>query len=239
MKLAFLFLFLGLSMACKSRKEGSEPLVQPAISSELITLQTFPCRGYCPVFTITVRHNGLLEYNGERFVQKTGPATAQLTPTELARLRIEVTKTNLWEYPDQIKSQIMDAPYATLTVSREGKTKSVNGSMDRPKPLLELEKLIRNIAEAHGLKVLEGVNPNTSAPPKGEVILKLRPEENAGNWIARFGEVKLRLVRRLHDNTWLVDYDPAQIGEKQVIELLKSTAGALEVQANHPVEDRH
>ncbi len=239
MKHSFLFLLLLLSGACKSRKEVAEPAVQPATAPQLITLQTFPCRGYCPVYTLTVRHNGLLEYNGERFVQKTGPATAQLTPTELARLRIEVTKTNLWEYPDHVKSQIMDAPYATLTVWNGDKTKSVNGSMDRPKPLLELEKMLKNIAEAHGLKVLEGVHPNTSAAPKSEVIVKLRPEENAGNWIARFGELKLRLVRRLYDNTWLVDYDPAQIGEKQVIELLKSTAGALDVQANHPVEDRH
>ena len=238
MKHTFFLTLIVLFAACKSRKEVPVP-AQPAAAAYLIALETFPCRGYCPVYRLAVYQNGVLEYNGVRFVERTGAATAMLAPDELAQLRIEVTKANLWQYPDQIKSQVMDAPYATLTVWDGTKTKSVNGSMDRPRQLLELEKMLKNIAEAHGLKVLQGVNPNLTPSTKSEVILKLRPEENAGNWIARFGEVKFRLVRRLHDNTWLVAYDPKQIEEKQVIELLKATDGALEVQANLPVDDRN
>ena len=213
--------------------------VQPAVGVKLAALQTFPCRGFCPVYMLTIYENGLLEYQGEKFVEKTGAASATLSPEELAQIRRVVTATNLWQYPDEVETRVMDAPYATLTTWNGDKTKSVRGSIDRPQPLLDLEKLLKSTAEAHGIKVIKGVNPNQPAAVSGEVIVKLKPEENAGNWVARFGEIKLRLVRRLYDNTWLVSYDPAQIEEKQVIELLKTTDGALDVQANHPVKDRN
>ncbi|MEO6038083.1 MAG: DUF6438 domain-containing protein [Saprospiraceae bacterium] len=206
---------------------------------KLVALQTFPCRGFCPVYILTIYQNGLLEYQGDRFVEKTGPASAMLRPDELSQVRKAVTTTNLWSYPDEVETRVMDAPYATLTTWNGEKTKRVRGSIDRPKPLLDLEKLLKNIAEAHEIKVIHGINPNQPAATTGELIVKLRPEENAGNWIARFQEIKLRLLRRVYDNTWLVSYDPTQIEEKQVIELLKSTDGALEVQANQPVEDRN
>lgn len=233
-KSSFLLLLIVPFGACKSQRE-----VPAATPVKLVSIQTFPCRGYCPVYTITVYDDGLLEYNGERFVEKMGTAKATLTREELAQLRMEVTTANLWTYPEDIQSKIMDAPFTTLTVWQGDKSKSVRGSIDRPKPLLELEKRLKNTAEAHGLKVLQGVNPNANPAPQGEVIVQLRPEENAGNWIAQFKQTKLQLVRRLQDNTWLVSYDPARIEEQQVIDLLKATDGALEVQTNRPVKDRN
>lgn len=136
---------------------------QPAADTKLVSLQTFPCRGFCPMYTLTAYNSGLLEYNGEKFVEKVGTATVTLTAKELEQLRSETAKVDLWQYPDDIKSQVMDAPYATLMVWKDGKTKSVRGSIDRPKPVLELEKLMKNLAEAHGLKVIKGVNPNPPA----------------------------------------------------------------------------
>ncbi|MEO6759754.1 MAG: DUF6438 domain-containing protein [Saprospiraceae bacterium] len=231
--LFFLFL-LASAWQCKSHKDG-----QPSATAKLVALETFPCRGYCPVYQLTFYQNGLLEYNGEKFVEKTGPASTMLGAEELAEIRQEVAKTNLWQYPQEVETQVMDAPYATLTTWNGDQIKSVRGSIDRPKPLLELEKLLKNTAEAHGIKVINGVNPNMPAVDANEVIVQLKTEINAGNWIARFEEIKLRLVRRLYDNTWLISYDPEQISEQQVMELLKSTDGALDVQPNHPVQDRH
>ncbi len=160
--LLFLLVIIAAFGNCKSQKEQATA-ASPVADTKLIALQTFACRGFCPIYTLTFYNSGLLEYNGERFVEKTGAATVKLTPAEVAALRGEVTKTNLWQYPDEIKAQVMDAPYATLTVWDGDKTKSVRGTIDRPKPLLELEKILKNLAEAHGLKVIKGVNPNEPA----------------------------------------------------------------------------
>jgi hypothetical protein len=235
---AILLLFISLTLMsaekCKKKSSGGD-------TSNLIGLETGPCFGYCPVFKLDVLNNGLVRYEGLRFVEKEGQDSFKLTETELKQLKTKVKEVNLWQYPDMIKTDVVDAPFATLTAYEAGKSKRVRGSIDRPAPLLELEGLLKDLTEAHGIQVKRGVNPNT--PPAGtqqEVIVKLKPDVNAGNWINQFTEFKLRLVRRISaENMWLVAFDPKQIEEKTLIDLLKDTEGVVEVQANKPAKDRN
>lgn len=209
--------------------------------TNLVSLETGACFGFCPVFRLEVLNNGLVRYEGKKFVEKMGKDSFRLTEPELKQLKAKVKEVNLWQYPDMIKTDVMDAPFAILTAYQEGTAKSVRGSIDRPTPLLELEGLLKDLAEVYGIQVKRGVNPNTA--PEGsmkEVIVKLKPDVNAGNWINQFTEFKLRLVRRIStENTWLVAYDPKQIEEKTLIDLLKDMEGVIEVQTNKPVEERN
>jgi len=232
----FILLLFMAVFACKSQKS-----VHTASHAPFVGLQTSGCFGYCPVFKLTVLGGGLVRYEGERFVEKEGRDSFMLTKEELVRLRAKVASVNLWQYPDRIESQIMDAPSATLFAYDSAKTKRVSGSIDRPVPLLELENMLKDLAEAHGLQVKRGVDPRAvPADAKKELILKLKPELNAGNWIAQFTEFRVQLVRRISsENIWLVGYDSKQIDEKTIIELFKNTEGVVEVQANAKVEDRN
>lgn len=201
-------------------------------SAPMVELRTGGCFGYCPIIRLTVRHDGWVEYAGGQFAERQGLDSFRLTEQEIRQLRKEVQKANLWQYPDKIESQVVDAPWSTLIVYRDGASKSVLGSMDRPAPLLELENTIKNLAEAHGFQVKQGVNPKE--PPPGtrrEVTVTLRSDLNAGNWIAQFRDIRLLLIRRVSaENKWIVAYDPAEISEKGLIELFRSTDGVLGVQ---------
>lgn len=222
----FLLLFAAL-FACKTRKEAPPK----TDSTNLIRLVTQGCRGYCPVFSIDFRSNGSATYEGTRFVEKIGKMDFQLTPEELTKLKAEVQKVNLWQYPENIESRIADAPYATLTAYDGGKSHPVSGSIDRPKPILELEIFLKDLAEAHGLKVKKGVNPDDPMLKlTAQVVVKLKPDINAGNWAGKFGEdIKVRLVRRVStENNWLLAYNPTQFTEKQFIDLLKDIEGVLD-----------
>lgn len=232
--LLFALASLTLVAAGKCRKSAAD-------ASPLVGLETSGCFGYCPVFKLNVLNNGLVRYEGLQFVEKTGKDSFQLTFDELKRLKTKVQEVNLWQYPDLIKTQVADAPFATLTAYKADSSKNVRGSIDRPKPLLELEDLLKDLAVAHGFEVKRGVNPNE--PPAGtlkEVMVKLKPEVNAGNWITQFQEFKLRLVRRLgEENIWLVAYDPKQIDEQTLLETLKNVDGVVEAQKNMPVKERN
>lgn len=222
--------------ACKTQKNNTLPAGTPFIG-----LQTGGCFGYCPVFKLTVLTNGQVRYEGGQFVEKEGRDSFLLTAAELAQLRSKVTAVNLWQYPDHIHSDIMDAPSATLTAYDSKRVKSVSGSIDRPAPLLELENMLKDLAEVHGLQVKRGVDPRAvPETSKKELIVKLRPELDAGNWIGQFIDIRLRLVRRISaENIWVVAYDSQEITEKSIIELLKNTDGAVEVQVNAKVQERH
>lgn len=212
-----------------------------ARTGDLIAFESHGCRGWCPVYKLLFRNNGTAVYEGIRNTVKAGTTEFKITKEELSRLQRATDAANVWQYPEQIPSNIADAPGGIITVFRGSAQKRVSGTVDRPKPLLELEALMQALADAQDLDVKTGVNPNEiPVTSRSEVIVTLKKEVNAGNWIARFGEIKLRLVRRISaENTWLVAFDPAQITEKTLIEMLKSTEEVLEVQPNKAVEERH
>ena len=219
----------------KSTAKGAD------LTIPLVELETGACFGFCPIYKLTVYPDGRAVYTGKQFVEREGEFAFQLTPEELKSLKKTVTDVNLWQYPERIPSQIADAPGATLRVFNEDGPKSVSGSIDRPKPLLELEEQIKAIGSAHGLELRRGVNPRDPARAnRREVIVLLDDAANAGNWITRFDDLKLQLVRRLGEpNQWVVAYDAGQITEAQLIERFKSTPEVKTVQPNRSTQERN
>lgn len=231
----FLFALASLVLLSASKCSRTED------ASNLVELQSGACFGFCPVFQLTALNNGLVRYEGTRFVEKEGRDSFNLTREELNQLKTKVKEVNLWQYPDDIKTDVVDAPFVTLVTWEGDRSKSVRGSIDRPAPLLELENLMKDLAEAHGIQVKRGVNPNEiPAEFRREVIVKFKPEVDAGNWITQFTDIKLTFVRRMsEENIWIVAYDSRQIEEKTLIPMLQHTNGVVEVQPNKQVEERN
>ncbi len=219
-----LLLVLTVLLSCKTGQKAAQQ------RAPFVELKSGACFGFCPVFRLTVRNNGLVAYEGIRFAEKIGLDSFQLTRAEMAGLREKVQQVNLWQYPERIETQVADAPFATLTVFRDDQSKSVSGSIDRPAPLLELENLLKELAEKHGFQVTRGVNPDEiPANRRQEVIVTLQPEINAGNWIREFSAYRFQLVRRMSsENIWLVAYDPEQIKEDAVLKLFKNSKGVTD-----------
>jgi Domain of unknown function (DUF6438) len=228
-----LFFLASISMMATT-KCHNKPNALPNDPSPLVQLQMHGCRGYCPTYKILFRNDGMLEYEGIRNMVKQGKDTVQLNGTELKQLREALASLNLWQYPERIESQVADASNATITVFGNEKEHSVHGSIDRPKPILEFENLLEDLAEAHGLKVKEGVNPYTAPANQQEILVKFKPEINPGNFLMQFEDIRLRIVRRVSaENLWIIGYNPDQITQKQLIDLLKGMEGVLEAKANN------
>ena len=231
MRLILTTCVLLVGWACGSNKTAQSS------ATDFAGLETGGCFGWCPVYKLTFRTDGNVRYEGIRNVAKPGAAEVRLTKKETAQLQKAVKDANLAQYPDRIKSNIQDAAGATLVAYENGSSKRVFGTIDRPKPLIELQNLMATLVERHGIS-LQGVQP--PPPPKSELIVKLKPEVNAGNWLMQFQELKLRLVRRIAtENIWLVAYDAQEIDEKGLIELFKAHDAVLEAQPNREVKERH
>ena len=99
--------------------------------------------------------------------------------------------------------------------------------------MLELENRLKDLAEAHGLQVKKGVNPNDPAlKMTAMLVVKLKPDINAGNWAKPLqDESLLRLVRRVSsENNWMIGYDPNVHTEQEMIEMLKGLEGVVGVE---------
>jgi hypothetical protein len=195
----------------------------------LVQLQTLGCRGFCPTYKLCFYQDGMLEYEGIRNMLKMGMDTVKLSSAELKRLTNAVKEVNLFQYPERIESKVADAPSSTITVFDGATAHEVTGSIDRPAPILTLEALLIDLAEAHGLKLREGVNPYLPPTNQQEILVTFKPDVNPGNFMMQLEKVRLRIVRRTGvENQWIIGYNPDQIKEKQLIDLLKGMDGVLE-----------
>lgn len=224
-------LFMIVSAALVSAGKCSKNDAAVNAHAPLVQLDQYGCRGFCPTYQLLFYQDGAVHYEGKRNMVKMGLDSFQLSKKELEILKQELGKVNLWQYPEHIESRIADAPNAKLTVFGDDKMHEVTGSVDRPEQVLHFEQLLQELAEAHGLKVKEGVNPYAPPPNQQELKVKFREDINPGNFLMQFQEVRLRIIRRISaENEWLVGYNPDQIKEKQIIELLKSTDGVLQAE---------
>lgn len=233
-----LFSCLAALLACKGQKKEQKTILE---SKNLISLQTHGCRGWCPTYQLTFQNDKNVEYEGTRSVALLGKKSFQLTNSEFSNLKTQVEKVNLWKYPEVIESTIADAPRSTMTVWKGEQQKAVTGTIDRPKPIIELETLLQDLAEAHGIQVKNGVNPNEQPKTTDrELLIQLKDDINAGNWITKFEELRFRLLRRTGaSNTWVISYDPNQISESALIELLRAHPDVVSAQANNKTKERN
>ena len=241
-----MLLAAAMIVACKPQDSASAQKASPSTTApnntgNLVKLETGGCRGFCPMYKLTFRNDGMLEYIGTRHVEKVGTEMVRLTATEFSQLLKEVRKVNLWQYPAEIPSTVVDAPVHTFTVFEGSKTHTVKGTAGIPKPIMLLEAMMQDIAEAHALPVKKGIDPSDdSATLKGQVIVKFKMDVNARNFCNQFSDIKVRTVRHLsEDNTWVIGYNPSELTEQQFISLLKDMDGVLEVEPNKQVKERN
>ena len=135
---------------------------------------------------------------------------------------------------------MVDAPAHTFTVFEGAKIYSVKGTAGIPKPIVALEKLMQDIAEAHGIQVKKGVDPNDPATMKGQVIVHFISEVNAGNFCMQFMEMKVRPVRRIsEENIWIIGFNPSELTEEQFLNILDGMEGVIKAQPNKAVNERN
>lgn len=230
------------SIACKSNKK-SENATVVADASPMIMLETSPCRGFCPVFKISVKNDGQAEYEGIRFVKQMGLSKFSLTTAELDGLKKMLQEVNLWQYPESFPVTIVDAAGASITIYKGNETKTIRGSVERPKPIRDVEEHLKSLAKAHGYN-LDSMDPNAidENAPKKELLVKLKPDVNAGNWLNAFNQstkANLRLVKRISaENIWVVMYDASKHSAGDLLTLLKSNESVIEAQENKEAQER-
>lgn len=123
-----------------------------------VTLEKGACRGFCPVYSLTVSAGGAVTYEGMDFVEVTGQQTATLSESEVMEVFDAVQAADYFSLEDRYATEATDLPTTTTTVTMNGETKSVdhyglgcdNEAENAPAELCELEALMEDIAISNG-----------------------------------------------------------------------------------------
>ena len=83
-----------------------------------IFLRRDPCFGTCPMYEATLYKNGRARYHGERFVERLGDYTGEVTVQDYARLSYLLDRLGFMSLPDSFSVPYTDLPGATLAAHR-------------------------------------------------------------------------------------------------------------------------
>jgi hypothetical protein len=148
LSLFFMLLLAVFLAACRPR--ATQP---PEADVEQITLERQACFGTCPVYTLTVHGDGLVEYNGIDFVEVTGPQTANIDAATAQSLGDAIAGAGYLDFEDAYTNQdVTDLPYVITSITyADGTTKRVehyHGDQSAPEVLTQLEDRIDETANS-------------------------------------------------------------------------------------------
>ena len=96
-------------------------------SMESLTIQMSrgPCYGTCPVYTIAIHGNGLVEYAGGRFVKDRGQETSAIGREQIIAVLQSLERAHFSTLEDRAFTWCFDSPSVAISVSLDGRTKHV------------------------------------------------------------------------------------------------------------------
>ncbi|CAN5294869.1 hypothetical protein BH10ACI1_BH10ACI1_01500 [soil metagenome] len=124
----------------------------------LITLGRTACYGTCPIYKLTVKADGSVLFEGEKFTKTVGKAEGKISEIQVKQLIKEFENVDYFNLNGKYDSancyQITDSPSAVTSIQFNGKQKSVDhyygcqqGSDDFEKELAKLKNLENKIDE--------------------------------------------------------------------------------------------
>ena len=142
MKRHWPWLFLTLNVPALAG--GAETLNQA--SAFEVSLTRAPCFGFCPAYTVRVDGAGRVRWQGDRFVERIGPALTVVDANTVQRLRRAVRAANVFTLEDEyLAMPVTDLPYMTIEVRDGARRKTIRsyaGDPNLPDVLVKLAEQI-------------------------------------------------------------------------------------------------
>jgi hypothetical protein len=130
----------------------SQAMTNDNLETVKITLERTECYGFCPVYTLTIRGDGTVIYDGKDHVQTLGELETTIDKGKVEKL---VEKFEAFDYfslnNEYTERTITDAPTVTTSITIDGKYKSIkhyHGDFNAPEELKELEDYIDEIVNS-------------------------------------------------------------------------------------------
>jgi hypothetical protein len=111
----------------------------------LIKLTRTACYGVCPVYDVMVDADGRVTYRGDEHVGVKGRHTASIPRSKVETLAAAVDKSGFFAMKDDYGAQITDLPTTYVTVTMDGRTKTIRDYANAPPALEQLERDIDDI----------------------------------------------------------------------------------------------
>jgi hypothetical protein len=123
-----------------------DPPAEPVVPADLsVTLERTACRGTCPVYTVTVKADGQVQFDGAEHVANPGIHKDTIDAKAVAELVTQVEAADFFNLDDcYCEERFFDVPTSVVTVTMGGVSHSVTHlkGNEAPEVFLALEQKI-------------------------------------------------------------------------------------------------
>lgn len=141
-----------VSMMQPANIQEATPELPADLQDVVITLGRTECFGACPIYKLTIKGDGTVEYEGEQFVAITGTVTSAISAEDVRKLVSEFEKVDYFSLNNSYTSEdVTDSPSANTSITIGGRQKSINhylGDDSTPPKLTILEDKIDDITNS-------------------------------------------------------------------------------------------
>jgi hypothetical protein len=126
-------------------------LVAPAARAQdplRITMTRTACFGTCPVYTVTMRADGSVSYEGTSHVRVTGKHAWTIEPIAVLTLARDIEKAGFFDMKDVYTAPVTDLPTTTVTLAMGARSKTIKDYHGAPAALKEIEAQIDKVSGA-------------------------------------------------------------------------------------------
>ena len=116
----------------------------------VISLERTVCFGSCPAYSIQIDSSGTVTYEGKEYVAVLGKQTARITPNQVRTLLQVFDDIDFYSLKNKyIGGDPSDLPTTYVSVTANGRTKTVTDYDQPPPGLRALERQIERIVNVH------------------------------------------------------------------------------------------
>lgn len=242
----FVLLLSTLMAACSTKKKIAEV---PADEVKY-GIRKGACFGRCPIYTLSIYPNGIAKLNAERFMDKEGEYTLQLSDKTMAQLDEAYGKCDFASYPEKFPSLIPDLPGTWITYHNGIVSKTVFGKEDLPEALVNVQTAMEGIVKLKGWKQTsppKGIseqNPEVIDPEDAfmtnEFIVQPKTDKLTDTWYDKYNKFGLKLIKQIAPdmNYYLIEYDESTLSSELMFEMLKSDPAIKLIEYNKRTSTR-
>jgi hypothetical protein len=188
---------------------------------QIIRMDKSACFGTCPIYTMLVFDNGMVEYRGDKFCEKLGIYEKQLSDEEFSIVTSLLKEIDFESLEERYDANLMDAQITTFNFSYNNVSKKVRGIYSWPKSLKELDKALSSIGETEDWKTIRKHDENIYY---NEIIFKFKEVPDIEEWVEKYRKFGAGTPSQISKNLdlYLMMFDSKKIDSYEFLEIIQS-----------------
>lgn len=221
--------------SCKSLKNAHKLNPQKA----LISMIKEPCPNNCSAYNLHVYKDGTVVYEGVKNAIRYGVHAMKISKSDMKNLTLAFDRAQLKNFKDNYPTYDGSLPIVTLRYATKDFEKQIRGSVERPKELLELQKLLETIANQNSyvpthakiipqaVDLAEGTRTDSLEEAviiENQIIVEPGANTFMAQWLKKYEQYDVQLMTRISPtlNLWVITFNMNLIAPNDMLQLIKN-----------------